>query len=115
VPLAELPEFISKLGETRRTLESGNAILEGGMKELKQAYSKLFEERDVTQFDLDRYKKTERELIEYGLSFKDLEKLVKVLKNVNRVRGEPNDIVSARRLPKPGRGGCCSEVYYRKI
>jgi exonuclease VII small subunit len=95
VPLAQLPEFISKLSETRKALETGNAILEQGMKELKQAYSKLFEKRNVTQFDLDRYKKTERELIEYGLSFQDLEKLAKVLENVDRIGGEPNEIVKA--------------------
>jgi exonuclease VII small subunit len=37
MPLAQLPEFISKLGETRMRLESGIAILEQGMKELKLA------------------------------------------------------------------------------
>jgi hypothetical protein len=93
VPLAQLPEFISKLVEKKKTLESEIAILEQGKKELQQAWSKLFEQKNVTQFDLERYKKTEHELKEYDLSFQDPEKLVKVFKNVDRIGCEPNNIV----------------------
>lgn len=70
VPLAQLIEFISKLVERKRTLQSENVILKQGKKELQKAFSELFEQKNVTQFDLDRYRKTERELKEYGLSLK---------------------------------------------
>lgn len=61
VPLAQLTEFISKLVERKRILRNENAILKQSKEGLQEECSKLFEEKNVTQFDLGKYKKTERE------------------------------------------------------
>jgi hypothetical protein len=61
VPLAQLTEFISKLVERKRMLQSQNAILKQSKEGLQEGCSKLFEEKNVTQFELGKYKKTERE------------------------------------------------------
>jgi hypothetical protein len=42
-------------------LQSENAILKQSKEGLQEECSKLFEEKNVTQFDLRKYKKTERE------------------------------------------------------
>ena len=61
VPLTQLTEFISKLIERKRILRNENAILKQSKEGLQEECSKLFEEKNVTQFDLGKYKKTERE------------------------------------------------------
>ena len=61
VPLAQLTESISKLVERKRILRNENAILKQSKEGLQEECSKLFDEKNVTQFDLGKYKKTERE------------------------------------------------------
>ena len=61
VPLTQLTEFISKLIERKRILRNENAILKQSKEGLQEECSKLFDEKNVTQFDLGKYKKTERE------------------------------------------------------
>jgi len=61
VPLAQLTEFISKLVERKRILRNENAISKQSKEGLQEECSKLFEEKNVPQFDLGKYKKTEHE------------------------------------------------------
>lgn len=59
VPLAQLPEFISKLVERKRSLESDISKVEIAIKGLQQEFSELFDKVSVTRFDPERYRKVE--------------------------------------------------------
>ena len=93
VPLAQLPEFISKLVERKRSLESNISKLELAIKGLQQQYSELFDKVTVTRLYVETYKKVEQELKKYDVSLQDLQKIVTIIENVNSIGSDPNKIV----------------------
>jgi hypothetical protein len=92
VPLAQLPEFISKLVERKRSLESDISKVEIAIKGLQQEFSELFDKVSVTRFDLERYRKVEQELKKFDLTLQDLQKINTIIENVNSIGSDPKYI-----------------------
>jgi hypothetical protein len=92
VPLAQLPEFISKLVERKRSLESDISKVEIAIKGLQQEFSELFDKVSVTRFDLERYRKVEQELKKFDLTLQGLQKINTIIEKVNSIGSDPKYI-----------------------
>lgn len=92
VPLAQLPEFISRLVERKRSLEFDISKVEIAIKGLQQEFSELFDKVSVTRFDLERYRKVEQELKKFDLTLQDLQKINTIIENVNSIGSDPKYI-----------------------
>jgi chromosome segregation ATPase len=93
VPLEQLPEFISKLVERKRSLESDFSKVELAIKGLQQEYFELFNKVSVTRFDLERYRKVEQQLKKYDLTLQDLQEINTIIENVNSIGSDPRNII----------------------
>jgi hypothetical protein len=93
VPLAQLPDFISRLVERKRSLESDISNVELAKKGLQQEYSELFDKVSINRFDVERYKKVEQELKKHDLTLQDLQKIKTIIENVNSIGSDPGNIM----------------------
>jgi deoxyadenosine/deoxycytidine kinase len=68
VPFAQLPEFVSRLVERKRSLESDISKVAQVIKGLQLEYSELFDKVSVTRLNVESYRKIELELKKYALT-----------------------------------------------
>lgn len=93
VSIAELPQFISKQVEKKRSLECDLATIQEGKENLQKEYSELFDQFGIARSDLKKYKETEQKLLGYGISLHDdTQKFVNVLDNLDNSGSDPREI-----------------------
>ena len=91
--IAELPQFISKQVEKKRSLECDLATIQEGKENLQKEYSELFDQFGIARSDLKKYKETEQKLLGYGISLHDdTQKFVNVLDNFDSSGSDPREI-----------------------